>query len=132
MRSLLRDRKVPAVEVVVHVSALQVFEDDEEVLVVFEVVQQLDEVLVLAHLQRLDLPALQLQFLFGTVGFLDDFGSALLACPFVSDQLDFSHGAFANVAHDVVELVEVLRLGHFAHALQPAVLNRFFKEVKAP
>lgn len=104
---LLGNFKISFFEVGEQVSAAEILHYNIDVVLVFEYVEQTDDVGVLAHFKDLDLTSLQFYVLNGHFLFAHDLNGDALATFFVDSGLNEAKLAFAEGLLDVVEVEEV-------------------------
>lgn len=107
LHSFLRQLEFPFCDVVEQVLAWQVLKNYKVIFVVLEQVDQLDYVLVLAHLQNLNFAPLLVNFNRLHVGLSYDFDCNLIAIAFVSRKFYNAKLTLPQVFLNVVKVVHV-------------------------
>ena len=107
LHSILRQLEFPFSDVVEQVFAWQVLENYKVIFVVLKQVDQLDYVLVLAHLQNLDFAPLLVNFYRLHVSLSNHFDCNLITIALVSRKFYYAKLTFPQVFLNVVKVVHV-------------------------
>jgi len=128
--AFLRQLVVPLGNVIEEIFALHEFQHNEVVLGALKQVDQLDDVLMLAHLEHLDLSPLLEDLNRLHVGLVDGLNRDLAAFPLVLRQLDHAKLTLAKVVEQVVVVVYVELADDLADGFDPARLRLLILEVQ--
>lgn len=120
--TLFRQREAPLLYVVEHVFALHVVQHYEVGIAVFEQIDQLDDIVVLAHFEDLDLTALLEDFDRLHVGLLDRLDCDMRSGHLVLSLLDKAKLAFAESLAKLIEVEQVSEAHSLQQHLHPALL----------
>ena len=123
LHSLLRQAESSFLDIIEEVLTLHVVQHNEVLITILEEVNELDDVVVLTHLELLNLASLLEDLNWLHVGLLDHLDGHILLCLPMNRQLNQAELALAQVLPDIVE-VEYVAVAHsLLETLFPAPLH---------
>jgi hypothetical protein len=123
LNTLFKNRKFSFCNILKKISARQVLEHDKVIFVVFKKVQQRNNVLVLAHFQNLNFPALLVNFNWLHVCLLNHFDCDLITHFFVSREIHNTKLSLSEVLFYLVEIVHVRKADGMPDCICPFDLD---------
>jgi hypothetical protein len=121
--TLLRQQELPLGDIIKQIFSSHELEHDEVVFTALEEVNQLNDVLVLTHLEHLDLPSLLEHFDWLHVGLSDRLDCHMVLVLLVLGKFDNTKLTLAQVCGQLIEVIYVLLANDFPNLLGPLLLN---------